>query len=190
MELYEAILNRRSCRKFLPRPVREEDVSRILEAASWAPSPANNQPWEFIVVRSAALRERIFSAAESCKKRLFEKSGWKWLGRYSLEFLKEAPVLIAVAGIPGKSGADLFLEEGSGFGYQHACAAAIQNMLLAAHGLGLGTLWFSLFEKRDLREILGMGVDRDPIAIVCLGMPSTPPMKAPRENVEKKTRYL
>ncbi len=160
MELFDAVLNRRSCRRFLARPIREEGISRIL------------------------------AAAESCRKRLSERSGWKWIDRYSLEFLKEVPVLIAVSGIPEKSGADLFLEEGAGLGYQHACAAAIQNMLLAAHDLGLGTLWFSLFEKKDLREILGIGADRDPIALVCLGVPSGPLMKTPRKSPGEKTRYL
>jgi len=190
MELFEAISNRRSCRKFSPEPVSGKDLEQILEAAVMAPSPANNQPWEFIVVRSPHIRDRIVSAAETCKRKLFEKSGWKWLEKYSLAFLKEAPLLIAVVGDPGKSGADLFLEEGAGLGYQQACAAAIQNMLLAAHGLELGTLWFTLFEKRDLRTILGIDEKKDPVSLVCLGKPSGQPLKTPRKNVNDLTRYL
>ena len=190
MELFEAISNRRSCRKYSPEPVNEKGLEKILEAAVMAPSPANNQPWEFIVIHSPHIRDEIVSAAETCKKKLFEKSGWKWLEKYSLAFLKEAPLVIAVVGDPGKSGADLFLEEGAGLGYQQACAAAIQNMLLAAHGLELGTLWFTLFEKRDLRAILGIDEKKDPVALVCMGKPSGQPMKTPRKNLRDITRYL
>ncbi len=190
MDLFEALANRRSCRKFSPEPVTEEALAKILEAATLAPSPANNQPWEFIVIRDAGIRDRIAGASDACKVKLLEKSGWKWLEKYSLTFLKEAPLLIAVVGNPGKSGADMFLEEGAGLGYQQACAAAIQNMLLAACGLDLGTLWFTLFEKRDLRAILGIDEKKDPVALVCLGKPSGTLAKTPRTKASEMTTYL
>ena len=141
MDLFAIIRDRRSCRSFLPEPVPEENVMKILEAASWAPSPLNGQPWEFIVVTNDEVREEIFREGDRCRRWAFEKSGWKWMDSYKVDFLRSAPCVIAVIGDPKKTGADMFFEEGAGAGYQHACAAAIQNMHLAAHALGLGSLW-------------------------------------------------
>ena len=80
-------------------------------------------------------------------------SGWKWLDKYRIEFLKSAPVLVVVVGDPKKTGVDQFMEDGSA-GYQYACAAAVQNMMLAAQALGIGSLWFTLFDKNNLKQIL------------------------------------
>lgn len=189
MDLLTAIKERRSCRSYLPDSIDEKTIDTVLEAATWAPSPANMQPWEFMVITSGETREKIFSEAETRKKILFEKSGWKWLNRYEVGFLKEVPVIIAVLGDPKKTGADMFLKE-SYLAYQHACAAAIQNMLLTAHSLGLGTLWFTLYDKDALREIVGVGAEKDPIALICLGKPGGEPMQTPRKEIGKKTTFV
>ena len=139
MDVFTAISGRRSCRKFHPEAVSDADIEKILEAGNWAPSPANQQPWEFVVITNRGIKERIFSESEICKKKLFERSGWKWLEKFPIDFVKEAPVIIAVVGDPKKSGADLFLDEGAGRGYLEGCSAAVQNMMLAAHALGLGS---------------------------------------------------
>ena len=138
MDVFTAISGRRSCRKFHPEAVSDTDIEKILEAGNWAPSPANQQPWEFVVITNRGIKERIFSESEICKKKLFERSGWKWLEKFPIDFVKEAPVIIAVVGDPKKSGADLFLDEGAGRGYLEGCSAAVQNMMLAAHALGAG----------------------------------------------------
>ncbi|MBA4392666.1 MAG: nitroreductase, partial [Desulfobacca sp.] len=140
MDLFTAIKERRSCRNYLPDPIDEAIIEKILEAASWAPSPMNAQPWEFVVVTGQEMKDRIFSEADYRRKWIFEQSGWKWLDRYQVDFLKAAPVLVVVVGDPKKTGADSFLE-GGGVGYQLACAAAVQNMMLAAHSQGIGSLW-------------------------------------------------
>ncbi len=189
MELFESIRKRRSCRKFMPDSVPAEDLGRILEAATWAPSPANNQPWEFIVVTDPDIKDKIAEAATATKTMLFEKSGWKWLDRYSVNFVRECPVLVVVVGEPKKSGAHIFLED-SIPGYQHACAAAVQNMLLAACSLGLGSLWFTLFEKTPVRKILGIAPELDPLSMVCLGRPAMEAPETPRTNFAEKTRYI
>ncbi|MEN6465054.1 MAG: nitroreductase family protein [Syntrophaceae bacterium] len=189
MELFEAIRKRRSCRRFLPDSIPADDVGRILEAAIWAPSPANNQPWEFIVVTSPEIKARIADAAAATKTMLFEKSGWKWLDRYDVNFIRECPVLIVVLGDPQKSGAHVFLGD-SIPAYQHACAAAVQNMLLAACALGLGSLWFTLFERCPVRRILKISTDLDPLSIVCLGKPAATPVEPPRQSFAEKTRYV
>lgn len=189
MDLFTAIKERRSCRDFSSEPIADETVREILEYAIWAPSPANNQPWEFVVITGEEVKERIHGEAVQRKGELFEKSGWKWLNRYEVDFLKSAPVVVAVLGDPKKTGADMFLE-GGGTGYQHACAAAIQTMLLAAHGLGLAGLWFTLFDPTAIREILGVSDERDVIALVCLGKPAGPPMQAGRKGLDNKVSFL
>jgi len=113
-----------------------------------------------------------------------EKSGWKWLGSYALDFLRSAPVMIVVVGDPKKTGVDMFMEE-SPMGYQAACAAAIQNMHLTANALGLGSLWFTLFEKKAIREILGIPPEKIPLALICIGKPRSSPTPPSRKGRKK-----
>jgi 5,6-dimethylbenzimidazole synthase len=189
MDVFTAIKERRSCRKFHPDPVSGADIEKILEAGNWAPSPANQQPWEFIVITNTGIKERIFAESESCKKKLFERSGWKWLETFPVDFVKETPVVIAVVGDPKKSGADMFLDEGAGRGYLEGCSAAVQNMMLAAHGLGLGSLWFTLFEAGAVRQILSLDAAKDPVALLCIGRPAST-TGAKRKDFREKTTYL
>ena len=189
MDLIEAIKERRSCRSYSPDPVDESVIEQILEAGAWAPSPANFQPWEFVVVTAPDVKEKIFLEAESSRKAMFEASGWKWLNKYAVDFLMSAPALVCVVGDPKKSGVDMFAPSGP-MAYQHGCAAAIQNMLLAAHSLGMGTLWFTLFEKDKMRGILDIESEKDPLAIICLGKPSGEFTQTPRKDVKEKIRYV
>ncbi|MBW1780904.1 MAG: nitroreductase family protein [Deltaproteobacteria bacterium] len=189
MDIFTAIQERRSCRKFLNEPVGEEVIEKILEAATWAPSPLNLQPWEFIVITNGAVKDKIFAESIRCKAWALEESGWKWIGGYKVDFLKSAPVIVAVIGDPKKSGVDMFMEGGR-TGYQHACAAAIQNMLLAAHASGLGGIWFTFFDKKPMREILGVDEKKTPIALICLGKPDGKPTAMPRKSVKDKTSYM
>lgn len=190
MDVFTAMKERRSCRRFSPEAVDERLIEQILEAGNWAPSPANQQPWEFIVIRSAAIKDKVFEEGELCKRKLFERSGWKWLDSYRIDFVKEAPVIIAVIGDPKKSGADMFLDEGTGRGYLEACSAVVQNMLLAAHALGLGSLWFTVFEGGSLRKTLGLDPGKDPIALVCIGKAAGGPAPAKRKDFREKTIYM
>jgi len=189
MDLLEAIKGRRSCRNYLPEAIEDNIIESILEAGTWAPSPLNMQPWEFIVITAGKVKEMIFDEAERCRKWSLEKSGWKWLDSYHVEFLKQAPVIIAIVGDPKKTGVDVYMEEGM-VGYQAACAAAIQNIHLAAHSCGLGSLWFTLFDKKNLRDILEISSEKTPLALVLLGKPGDTPMAMPRKSVKDKTRYI
>jgi len=189
MDLFEAIKNRRSCRSFAADPVPSDAIEQLLEAAAWAPSPLNTQPWQFIVITDEAKKNEIFLEADRCRKWAIEESGWTWLKGYPLVFLKEAPVIIAVVGDPKKTGVDMFQEEG-GVGYQLACAAAIQNLLLAAHALGLGTLWFTFFDKPHMREILNVPEGKTPVSLVCVGKASGELPSVPRKDAKAKTTYM
>jgi len=111
------------------------------------------------------------------------------LSRYQVEFLKAVPVLIAVIGDPAKSGVDSFQEEG-GVAYQHACAAAVQNMQLAAYALGYSTLWFTLFDKKAMRTILGVPQDRVPLVLLCLGKPGGEIPQTARKDFKEKTTFV
>jgi nitroreductase len=153
MDFFSAIETRTSCRAFLGDPIDKPTVLKILAAGARAPSPLNTQPWQFVVITGQARKQAVFEEAERCRKWAIEKSGWKWLGSYKTDFLLQAPVLVAVVGDPDKSGMDTFQEEGR-IGYLLGCAAAIQNMLLAAHALDLGSLFFTMFDKANIRRIL------------------------------------
>jgi 5,6-dimethylbenzimidazole synthase len=189
MDVWQAMQERRSCRSFRPDPVDPKTVERILEAGTWAPSPLNMQPWQFVVVTSSEVRESVFQEAERCRAWAREESGWEWLDKYQVDFLRQAPVLVVVIGDPRKTGVDQFQQEGN-VAYQHACAAAIQNMLLAAHALGLGGLWFTFFDRTNLRGILDVEKERMPVGIVCLGHPDKAPRPIPRKAASEKTRNI
>lgn len=189
MDAIEALLNRRSCRKFTSQPVEKEKIMKILECANFAPSPANKQPWEFIVATDPKYNAELKTKVEAAREKLAVKSGWKWLPTYRVDFITEAPVLIIVTGDPEKNGAEQFLDE-PGRGYEHACCAAIQNILIAAHSLGLATLWLSLFEKQDARSILGIDQKQDPIAIICLGYAEGLISAPPRKDLNTKVKFM
>ncbi|MCP4367749.1 MAG: nitroreductase family protein [Deltaproteobacteria bacterium] len=83
----------------------------------------------------------------------------------------------------------MFQEEG-GVGYQHACAAAIQNIQLAAHALDLGSLWFTLFDKKPMREILGAVPEKTPLGLVCIGKTDVESPQTARKAVKEKTTFI
>lgn len=189
MEVFTAIKGRRSCRKFLPDTVNEGLVEKILEAAIWAPSSGNSQPWEFIVIKDQNIKKKIHDAFEECKRTLYERSGLAWVDKYQARFLLEAPVIIAVIGDTEKAGIHKFLE-GTEANYQHACAAAIQNMLLIAHAEGLGSLWFTLFDPKTMKKTLDLDSSKEPLALICLGKAADSPMQTPRKTAKEKAHYM
>ena len=134
MELIEAIRGRRSIRRFKERPVPKEMIEEIIEAGTWAPSAKNGQQWRFTVLTGKAKRglTDAFRAAldEFIERYGFEESG---SATYSCGIMKEAPVVIIVWNA-GEHGWESEI---------HSVAAAIQNILLRAYDLGLGSLWIA-----------------------------------------------
>jgi nitroreductase len=189
MDLFAAIKERRSCRSFLSEPIDGAIIEKILEAGTWAPSPMNAQPWEFIVVTSPQMKEKVYAEAERCRQWDLGTSGWKWLDKYRIEFLKTAPALVVVVGDPKKTGVDQFMADGSA-GYQYACAAATQNMMLAAQALGIGSLWFTLFDRKNIGEALSVAPEKKVLSLICLGKPSGPAAPVPRKPAGDKTTYF
>jgi len=163
METLEAILTRRSVRRYTGQDVPEELIQKILAAAMSAPSAGNEQPWHFIVVR---------------KKELLEAASR--ISPY-MPMVKDAPVAILVCGDPG-------LEKFPGF-WVEDCSAAIQNMLLAAHALGLGAVWTGIYPKHEyvdgFKALFKLPEHILPLGLVPLGYPAHPYPKKDRFNAER-----
>ncbi len=158
MDVLEAIKERRSIRKYEPKAVPEEKLTQILEAGRWAPSADNSQPWKFIVVRD-----------EKIKNELARVAVWG-------SFLAQAPVAIAVVIDPRASNHPV--EDG---------AAATQNMLLAAHALGLGTCWIGSYDsgyEERTKEVLGIARDKRLLALISLGYAAESPRRGRLELSE------
>lgn len=164
MDFFEALHTRRSIRKYLSdKPVSDDDIQKILAAAMSAPSAGNAQPWHFVVVRDAALREELSQAHP-------------YVG-----MLKNAPVGIVVC-------AELSLEKYPGYWVQDL-SAAVQNLLLAARALGLGTVWTGVcpIEERmqKVKDILRLPPGIEPHSIVPLGWPAQEFKQQNRFKIER-----
>lgn len=189
MDIFAAIKGRRSYRNYLDKPVEDEKLDIILEAGQWAPSVMNLQPWHFYILKNDEIKGKLKAACQETLDKIFAASGWKWVSRFSLEFLTEAPVVIVVAGDPKKTGADQFLPNRS-TGYAFSCCAAIQNIHLAAHAQGLGTLWFSLFETDKVKALLDLPAELDVVSMVVLGYPTKPDATMKRKPLEEMVTYI
>ena len=160
MDILEAIKGRRSIRKYKKDPLYEEQVTQILEAGRWAPSRGNSQPWKFIVLKNTHGREDLAKAIPTGK------------------FLAEASSGIAVVIDPN----DSKHPEQDG-------AAAIQNMLLAAHGLGLGTCWISVHgtdREEKAKQILHIPDEAWLLSLISIGHPGEAPEKG-RKGLDEIT---
>jgi nitroreductase len=151
-----SIFRRRySCRRFADTALTQAQLDHILDAAVWAPSAGNLQPWRFVVAGSAELRRRLARAAGQ-------------------DFVAEAPIVIAVCAVPGES-APRYGERGTSLYCLQDTAAATQNLLLAATELGLGSCWVGAFDEAAAAAALGIPAAWRPIALVPVGHPLEPP---------------
>ena len=152
MDTIDALLTRRSVRQFTPQPVDQTQVETILCAAMHAPSACNQQPWHFIVVTG---RERLEAIAS--------------VHPYA-QMLKQAPLAVIVC-------ADVTLETCPG-NWVIDCSAAMENLLLAAHALGLGSVWVGIHpvEERvkEFRQLLGLPSYVMPLCLAAVGHPLEP----------------
>ncbi|KUG02778.1 nitroreductase [hydrocarbon metagenome] len=189
MDIIQAIKERRSYRSYLNQPVEEEKLQNILEAGRWAPSVMNLQPWKFFIVKNPDVKNQLKAACYETLQKIFQASGWKWVSKFSLEFLSEAPVIIVIAGDPQKTGADQFLP-GRGTGYAFSCCAAVQNMHLAAHAVGLGTLWFTLYETDKVKELLNIPAELDVVSMIVLGYPTEAAVPVKRKPLDEMVTVI
>ncbi|MGI9952768.1 nitroreductase family protein [Moorellaceae bacterium AZ2] len=177
-EVLQIIKNRRSVRSYKDRQVEDKDLEAVLEAGSYAPSPGGSQPWHFTVVQDKELIRAMSEAAKEVA-RSREVEFLRALGENpEYHAFHGAPTVIVVSG-----------DETQPFA-PAACAAATQNMLLAAEALGLGSCWVNFglmaFEgaKADhFRRVLGIPEGYKPLYSVCLGYrKEEKPPAAPRKS--------
>ena len=152
MDVFEAIRKRRSIRAFTPEDVSKEEVETLLDAARHAPSAGNIQPWEFIVVRDFRTKRKLSMAA------------------LDQTFIEEAPVVIVVCANEMRS-SRRYGSRGTTLYCLQDTAAAIQNMLLTACALGLGTCWVGAFHEEDVRKSLNIPKGVRPVAMIPVGHP-------------------
>lgn len=144
MKIEDAIRNRRSIREYTDKAPKDKDIEKILTSATWAPSGLNNQPWKFKIVKGE------------------KKDGLAKFTKYG-EAIEDAPVAICV-----------FLDNGATYNREKdimAIGACIQNMLLQAYELGLGTCWLGeiLNRRKEVEKYLEIDSDYELMAVVTLG---------------------
>jgi 5,6-dimethylbenzimidazole synthase len=168
--VYRAIAERRDMRHFLPGPIDPAVLLRLLQAAHAAPSVGLMQPWRFIRVSDAALRRQIHTLVEA--ERLATAQA---LGERGDEFmqLKVEGILdcgeLLVAALMDKREHHVFGRRTLPHMDLASVACALQNMWLAARAEGIGMGWVSLFDPEQLKRLLQMPDDSEPVAVLCLG---------------------
>jgi len=163
MELFEAIKTRRSIRKYLDRTIGDNELNAVLEAVRMAPSWANMQCWRMIVVKDKTLKGKIseLSYVES----FFAPKGYK--SNPAKKALAEAPVVIVLCADPADSGT-LW---GQNY-YLVDTGIASQNLMLAARGQGLGTVFVGVFEEEKLKRLLNIPSSVRVVGLFPLGYPA------------------
>jgi nitroreductase len=174
MEFFDVLEHRRSVRRFEERPVLEEHLRRVLDAARYAPSAGNMQPWELVVVRERGVIRRIVDTTFM---------GFDPDSTPKQEWLAAAPVIVVVCAEVKRS-ASRYGAMGDRVAVLDT-AAAIQNMLLAAVAVGLGSCWVSGFDPEALVGIVRLPESVKPLALLPLGFPASIPSPPPRFALEE-----
>jgi nitroreductase len=181
MELFEAIETRHAVREFTSEPVAKETIERLIGAGTEAPSAMNLQPWSFAVIRDQA---RLSKLSEQAKSHLLKSMPTgspldqyrATLSNPAFDIFYGAPALIVVSATSREQGAS------------EDCALAAQNIMLAAHAIGLGTCWIG-FARPWLNEPvakaeLGIPAHHSPVAPIIVGHPRGQPEAHPRRQPE------
>ena len=173
-QVIETIKNRRSIRSYLPEQIKKEELDLIIEAAVYAPSGGNEQPWHFTVVRNNDLIRHISTKS----KEIMAKSDVDWIRNMGLnkrlDLFYGAPTLIIVSG------------RTDSITWEEDCSAAIQNMLIAAESLGIGSTWIGLinhfFSQNDEMKPLKIPEGYKPFHGVALGYKAVKKLQAPKRD--------
>ena len=165
MDVSEVIEQRYSVRAYKPDPVEDEKLAAVLEAARLAPTAANRQPFQIVVVHTAGRVDE--------------------LGRvYGREWFTQAPLVIAMCAV-GDEG----WSRSDGKPYADVDAAiAMDHLVLVATGLGLGTCWIAAFDPAAAREVLGLPEGVEPVVFTPLGYPADEPREKKRRPMEDLVR--
>ena len=166
MEFSELIEKRYSARAYKSDPVEDDKLQQVLEAARLAPTAANLQPFQLIVIHTAGREAEL--------KRI-----------YSRDWFVQAPLVICACGIPGQG---WVRKDGKSYNDVDV-AIVMDHLILAATNLGLGTCWIAAFDPPAAREVLDLPDDVEPIAFTPLGYPADEPGRQKRKALSELVRY-
>jgi 5,6-dimethylbenzimidazole synthase len=170
--LYEAIFRRRDIREFLPDPVPDEVLARVLIAAHHAASVGFTQPWDFVVIRDLEQRRRVHAtfAEERIKNanQFVDERRSKFLS-LKLEGILESPLNVLVTCTPGRSGPGVLGKTSIRDVEIYSACLAVENFWLAARAEGLGVGWVSILRNEALAEIFSIPAGTIPLAYLCVG---------------------
>lgn len=176
MEVFEAIKTRRGVRRYKTAPVDDRTLEAVLEAARWAPSWANTQCWRLIVVQDSNTKNELTEILNP--------------GNPARDAIRNAPITIVACAELGKSGfyrGEATTDKGDWCMYD--VALAMQNLTLAAHAVGLGTVHVGRFDAKQAAAILGVPAGFCVIAMTPLGYPDHEPRVVPRKELSEIVFY-
>jgi nitroreductase len=182
----EAIKKRRSVRSYESKPIPKDIITMIIEAGNEAPSAMNSQPWRFVVVEDEKVKEKLLGAALPNAKKILEMVKDVDPERYEMIIRRygelndpiyySAPAIVFVIG--------------SGRYADHSCPLACENMMLAAHSLGLGSCWVGfgamVTEDAGVRNILELQENEKIFGPILLGYPKDYPARPPKREPQVK----
>lgn len=166
MPFSDLILRRYSVRAYRANPVEEEKLQQVLEAARMAPTAANRQPFQILVIHTQGREEEL--------RRIYNS---KWFA--------EAPVVLCVCTLPAQA---WVRKDGKNYADVDA-AIVMDHMTLAATELGLGTCWIGAFDPAAAREVLGLPDEAQPLLFTPLGYPADQPKPKARKPLSELVRY-
>jgi nitroreductase len=182
MDVFEAIRNRRSIRQYKSDPIDDITVEKVLEAAHWAPSWGNQQCWRFVVVRDSKIKSEI---ADTINKITVDT---ELVENAAATSIKQAPVLIVFCAEKSKAGYSVDgtpLNDKGEYWYMFDIALAVQNLTLAAHALGLGTVIVGGFNINKVEKILDVPGGCTVVTMTPLGVPDQKGQVSPRKQLSE-----
>ena len=205
--LLDLVKKRRSIRRFRPDPIPDADIEKIVDAACWAPSGFNMQPWEFVVIKKPELKNKIVDYISDIRPltRNMEMTREDWMGKpWRMKGLIEknmdyttAPVYIMLLGDPRTNmGLPMYIREDEGLRqmiYYSGLANAFLYMHLAAATLGIGTQWVSIthtgYVQSMIKQLLGIPSELEVFDMIVLGYPEMEPRPKLMRNREEMIHY-
>ncbi len=176
MDTIQAIMTRRSIRQYKDTPVTDQQLKTLLEAVQWSPSWANSQCWEIIVVKDPAIKEQL--------------AGTLFPGNPSTEAVKKAPIVIA--GCAKKGAAGYYKGKAStskGDWLMYDLGLAMENLVLAAQSMGLGTVHLGAFNPEAAEKVLGVPDGYTLVAMTPVGVPAADSRAPKRRAIEEFVHY-
>ena len=167
MEFGELVKKRYSVRAYKPAPVETEKLEYVLEAARLAPTAANRQPFQLIVVHTTGREEEL--------RRIYDR-----------DWFVSAPLVLCACAVSSQG----WVRRGDGKNYTEVdVAIAMDHLILAAADAGLGTCWIGAFDAEAAREVLNLPDDVEPIAFTPLGYPNDQPQAKKRKASSELVRH-